>query len=504
MKWFTALAGLMLLLIASSLVALAQPATWSDIAGFESALPSFWTKGNTPSGATLTWATDQFRSMGHSLKIDKPAATTDSAAWVSENMADIWSPTFSKNVDILVGAWIKTQGVNTNPASDDARWFVVYTFWDSAGVLLNETRLPIDQSVATSTGWVADTNSVGETILNSDASKLIVKFVAGKNATGTVWADDFVFYGRANAWAGQDWNTGVGVPTGWFYWLPPNGGNDGLLNSGFENTMITTDAAHSGTHSLKFVLPAGRQSHDGFVGTRRMSFADLGVPNVKPGDSVRVSVWIKASGLQPDSAAASPGSWAVGLTGLFFATVDPSAGYNPTGPDSVFHFPNVTSFDWTKYTTTFYVPKDSLTTTGSNKGPVMGMEVRCHVYSTFVGTVYFDDITIERVSGTTAIQPVAGNDLPKVYELSNNYPNPFNPSTMIQYAVPRASNVSLVIYNVLGQKIRTLVDEPQNAGRFTVSWDGRDNFGRVVGSGVYFYRLNAGETSLVKKMLMLK
>ena len=250
--------------------------------------------------------------MSYSLKIDKPAATTDSAAWVSENMANIWSPTFNKNVDILLGAYVKTSNVNTNPANDDARWFIVYTFYDSAGALLNETRLPIDQSVATSTGWVADTNQVGETLLAKDAWKLIVSFVAGKNATGTVWADDFIFYGRAGAWAGQDWNTGVDVPTGWYYWLPPNGGNDGLLTAGYENTLVTTEAAHSGTHSLKFVMPAGREARDGFVGTHRMTFNDLGLPDLKPGDSVKVSVWVRASGLMPDSAAAHPGSWGVG------------------------------------------------------------------------------------------------------------------------------------------------------------------------------------------------
>ncbi len=478
-------------------------ASLADIAGFESSLPSFWTQGNVPSGATLTWATDQFRSLGHSLKIEKPAATADSAAWVSQNMADIWSPTFGKDVDILLGAYVKTQGVNTNPANDDARWFIVYTFYDSAGAMLNETRLPIDQTTATSTGWMADTNQVGETILSATAWKLIVSFVAGKNATGTVWADDFVFYGRANAWAGQDWNTSVGVPTGWYYWMPPIGGNDGVLNAGFENTLVTTEAAHSGTHSIKFDMPAGRESRDGFVSTRRMIFSDLGVPDLKPGDSLRVSVWVKASGLQPDSAAAHPGSWGVGLTPQFFATVDNHAGFNGTGPDSVFHFPAVTSFDWTEYSTTFYVPKDSLTTIGSAKGPINSVEMRLHIYSTFVGTVYFDDLSFTRISGVTSVEPVADN-MPKVFELSNNYPNPFNPSTVIQYAVPRATNVSLVIYNILGQQVRTLVDEPQNAGRFTVTWDGRDNVGRVVGSGVYFYRLSAGETAIVKKMVMVK
>src|SRR5512140_45386 len=502
MRFRTILAGLACLLCIASLSTFAQPASLDDITGFDSQLPSFWTMGSAPTGATLSWATDEFRSLGHSLKIAKPAATTDSAASVSENMANSWSPTFNKNVDILLGAYVKTSNVNTNPANDDARWFIVYTFYDSAGAMLNETRLPIDQSVATSTGWMADTNQVSETILTKDAWKLIVKFVAGKNATGTVWAGDFVYYGRG-AWAGQDWNTGVGVPTGWYYWLPPIGGNDGRLDAGFENTLLTTEAAHSGTHSLKFSLPAGRRSQDGFVGTIRRTFSDLGVPDLKPGDSLKVSVWLKASGLQPDSAAKNPGSWGVGLTPQFFATVDPNAGYSGVGPDSVFKFPSVTSFDWTQYSTTFYVPKDSFTTTGNNKGPVNSVEIRLHVYSTFVGTVYFDDVTFTRIAGTTSVEPVA-DGIPKVYELSNNYPNPFNPSTMIQYAVPRASNVSLIIYNILGQQVRTLVDQPHTAGRYTVSWDGRDNLGHVVGSGVYFYRLIAGETTIVKKMLMLK
>ena len=129
--------------------------------------------------------------------------------------------------------------------------------------------LPINQTVASSTGWVADTNDVGQTILPKDSWKTIIKFVGGKNATGTVWADDFMLYGRGGAWAGQDWTTSVGVPTGWNYWLPPNGGNDGMLSNGFENTVVTNEAAHSGLYSLKFDLPFNRTPHDAWVGTRR-------------------------------------------------------------------------------------------------------------------------------------------------------------------------------------------------------------------------------------------
>ena len=136
----------------------------ANVGGFESSLPAFWTKGNEPSGATLTWATDQFLSMGHSLKIEK-TATGDSAAWISKNMADLWSPTISKNVDILLGAYVKTQGVNTNPTTADQKWYISYTFYDSSGNLMGETKLPINQTQASSSGWMADTNAVGQTVL---------------------------------------------------------------------------------------------------------------------------------------------------------------------------------------------------------------------------------------------------------------------------------------------------------------------------------------------------
>ena len=95
--------------------------------------------------------------------------------------------------------------------TDDQRWWVSYSFFDSAGVLIGETKMPVDQSVGTK-DWYADTNDVGATVLPKDSWKTIIKLVGGKNATGTLWADNFVLYGRAGAWAGQDWDAGVAVP----------------------------------------------------------------------------------------------------------------------------------------------------------------------------------------------------------------------------------------------------------------------------------------------------
>jgi flagellar hook assembly protein FlgD len=89
-------------------------------------------------------------------------------------------------------------------------------------------------------------------------------------------------------------------------------------------------------------------------------------------------------------------------------------------------------------------------------------------------------------------------------ELAQNSPNPFNPTTMIGYTVPARATVTLQIYDVAGRLVRTLVNESRDAGRYSTVWDGRSNNGSQVGSGVYFYRLQAGNATLTRKMVMLK
>ena len=90
------------------------------------------------------------------------------------------------------------------------------------------------------------------------------------------------------------------------------------------------------------------------------------------------------------------------------------------------------------------------------------------------------------------------------FKLFQNYPNPFNPITDIQYALPTDCQVKLVIFNVLGQKIRTLVNEHQTRGFKNVRWDGKSDGGSEVSTGIYFYKLQAGNFTETKKMLLLK
>jgi hypothetical protein len=97
--------------------------------------------------------------------------------------------------------------------------------------------------------------------------------------------------------------------------------------------------------------------------------------------------------------------------------------------------------------------------------------------------------------------PVA---VPKEYKLYQNYPNPFNPSTEIKFDLPEAVPVKLIVYNVLGQHVVTLVDEVRNAGAITIPWDGKNASGLDVATGMYIYQIKAGSFTDAKKMVLMR
>jgi hypothetical protein len=108
--------------------------------------------------------------------------------------------------------------------------------------------------------------------------------------------------------------------------------------------------------------------------------------------------------------------------------------------------------------------------------------------------------TVARGDGGSVESP----SLPTAVNLAQNYPNPFNPTTEISYALPDARDVNLSIFNVLGQEIRNLAQGTQEAGYHKVTWDGKNSSGQTVPSGVYFYKLEAGNFAQSMKMIMLK
>jgi hypothetical protein len=118
---------------------------------------------------------------------------------------------------------------------------------------------------------------------------------------------------------------------------------------------------------------------------------------------------------------------------------------------------------------------------------------------------YFSLIGLRLPVSTGIDDPGTGDSrLPDRFQLKQNYPNPFNPSTTIEYHLPHATHSNLVVYNVLGQRVRTLVESYQSAGHYAVDWDGRDRNGHTVAGGVYLCRLSIDDSSLCRKLLLVK
>ncbi|MCX6173124.1 MAG: T9SS type A sorting domain-containing protein, partial [Ignavibacteriales bacterium] len=163
--------------------------------------------------------------------------------------------------------------------------------------------------------------------------------------------------------------------------------------------------------------------------------------------------------------------------------------------DLVFAFPSVTQFGWTKYYVDVTVPSDP---------KVKSLSVRIHPYSRFTGTIYFDDLEIEVINTVTDVKN--NQVIPMTYSLYQNYPNPFNPSTVISYTLPEIARITLKIYDVLGREVKTLINGEQPAGVYKLSWNGNNNLGSKVASGIYIYRIEAGSGKFIqtKKMILLK
>jgi hypothetical protein len=124
------------------------------------------------------------------------------------------------------------------------------------------------------------------------------------------------------------------------------------------------------------------------------------------------------------------------------------------------------------------------------------------------------DLDFELVNGSVAIDNVvnAVSDLksvtlkavPAEYSLAQNFPNPFNPTTTIEFSIPQSGNVELAIWNIAGQKVRTLINGQQAAAYYKVVWDGKNDMGETVGAGLYFYKLTSDNFTKIQKMNLIK
>jgi len=123
----------------------------------------------------------------------------------------------------------------------------------------------------------------------------------------------------------------------------------------------------------------------------------------------------------------------------------------------------------------------------------------------YVTAVYTNPDGESAASNTVTFEDNDGNAIePVITSLNGNYPNPFNPKTAISFSVSETSKVSIVIYNILGQKVKTMVNDIVEAGNHTITWNGTTDNGKTVGSGMYFYKMKNGRYTSTKKMILIK
>ena len=178
--------------------------------------------------------------------------------------------------------------------------------------------------------------------------------------------------------------------------------------------------------------------------------------------------------------------------------------YQPTGDDHGSVYTDAVWMYTPLYTTGVFVPYGVLASAALEGGvPEMTWTWDVWAFDGFEATSSSSgprDIHVD-VSDMLGID---GENLPTEFALHNNYPNPFNPITNILYDIPEVSDVTLEIYNVMGQRVRTLVDGSHEPGRYQITWNATNDFGQGLSSGMYIYRIQAGDFVSVKKLVLMK
>ncbi len=480
-KWTSLLVmAVFAIFLAWPLVAYSQSANILVNSDLETLEPNFWHRLNEGDGGSqLVWSRNAYEG-DRSFEIIKPNASSAPVGWISVNNANLYWNHAADNVLYQYGFYAKTEGVNTNPADDDSKIGVYFKIF-AGGNVLGEEFVTVDQSTA-DTDWKEYTGAVLVPQGNKPDSVIaIIQF--GKNATGKAWFDN-VHIGT-DPWSLGLFNGNAETPVGWLNWTSRD-------KIGYAN--LDTTYAHSGKYSAVMIE---RDDNDD-----EMVFYSEPVP-VEPNKWYKISVWAKM-----DSVNTGEDWYTTNVTkaydkdrlGLcfFYHRAPIRTDWNLTEGDQFVYFDQRdSSSDWTYYTVISKSPPDAA-----------GLSMRARFNTLAKGKVWYDDFTIEPVklvvTGVEELTPEEVANLPKRFDLAQNYPNPFNPTTVIEYALPKAGHVNLAIYNIMGQKVRTLVDGMQPAGRFHLVWDGRSDSGVRVPSGIYFYRIQSGEYVAMKKMILMK
>jgi len=445
--------------------------------GMEDQTPAFWTPLNGTFGTDVgvTDAAMAYAGM-HSLTITKSAASTSMVGWESDNSAKLFWQSVVAGTYTLKGM-VKLAGVNINPADDDASIGLIFEFKDASGTELATQALWAVQTT-TDADWVELSMPLTLTV---DPASVVVKAVMGKDATGIAYFDNInvdgvgIFNGNAE------------TVDSWLNWY---GGNNGSYGT------VTMNDAHTGDYSQELYKPDTTSSGDEIV------YFSVPAP-VNGGDWYKVGFWAKTVGVN-DSSLFEPSyilksrlDDRLGITYFFHTDAVLNEGWSLSGGDKfVYVDQRTTDTDWTFYEVAEQAPEEAT-----------GISVRSRYTSHPTGLTYFDDFTVKKL----AERPVVSIDdeshlaqTPNEYRLSQNYPNPFNPTTTIEFTTPIDGLVSLDVYNVLGQKIKTLYSGHKSAGHHRVVWDATNASGEAMSTGVYIYMLNGVNGQASQKMVLIR
>jgi len=407
----------------------------------------------------------------------------DYVGWISENNAKKYWNNAGAGTYAL-SAKVKTVGVNTSPANDDAKIGVVFEFKDASGAELVTQPLWANQSTANS-DWAELT---GAAILSEAPASVVIKLVMGKDATGIAYFDN-IGCNTTDSWTMGPFNAGAETIKGWLNWYSSTNGSYGT---------VTDNRAHTGDYASELFKPDTTSS------TSEIVYYSIPAA-VEPGEWYKIGVWVKTVGVnsnesfEPTYIMKERLDERLGLCYFFHSDANIHEGWSTLGGDKYVYVDQTTiDNEWTHYVVAEQAPEDAT-----------GISVRSRFTSSPTGLAYFDDFTVHKMVLTeapvTAIDSDQANEiLPEEYMLMQNYPNPFNPETTIEYSVPEQTKVNISIYNILGHRVRTLVDNKKNQGFYNVIWDAKDDRGNSVSTGLYIYVLTTGDKRIVKKMALIR
>ena len=449
-------------------------------ADLETMEPNFWTPN--AGGTGHTWATDEVApgtgTNLRSFKIDKAGVTADAVSWVSDDNADLYWNNAAGNVVYDFSFWAKTSGVNTNPVNNDAEIGVRYTFLVGGNWI--EQFVAVDQSNA-NVDW---TEYTGSLLVPSEPTSVVMYAQMGKDATGTVWFDNIGC--GTDPWSMGCFGGNAETPVGWMSWA--SGSDVGF--AALDNTY-----AYSGSYSALLYEADNLADEMVFYSEPATATADkwYKLSVMVRTDSMNAQPNYYSSNITPDRL-----DQRAGLT-FFFHRSPLMTAWDLTGGDQFFYIDQLadTLTDWKEYIVIAESPSDAA-----------GVSVRARFTSFPYGYGWYDDFRIEELAEViTLIEPEPtpiSNLVPHDFVLQQNYPNPFNPETIIEFKVPELGPVVLSIFNTLGQKIRTLVNDHRAPGTYQVFWDGRDDHGNYVATGMYLYQLRGENALITKKMFLIK